>query len=260
MVHNTKEEKVRYIRKRKQYAAPVFGLWLFLLFCCLLAAYFFLNSSFFALYKIEIYGNDVVLRDDIAQLSGLTIGSNLFSINTIDAKLKISMHPNVKEVDIKRKLPNTLNIHILERKPLAMVVMPEEYALVDEEGILLKKVKGTETEGLNFPVISQINVNENKRPGDSIITSGLQAALAIIKQTDDSFLANISEIIAPSEYSLTLKTKNGVKILFGEAVDIGRKLDVIEQFISQNSGVINSQSVEYIDLRYNTSPVIKRKN
>lgn len=256
-MQNTQENNVRYIRKRKNYAAPVFGLWLFLLFCCLLATYFFLNSSFFALKSIEIIGNGVISDDEVIQLSGLTTGTNLFSLKTSEATIKIDSYPNIKKVEIKRKLPNTIIINVVERQPIAMVVIQNGYALVDNEGIILKKLEITD--GSELPLISQIDVGENKRPGDSIITPGLKSALNIIKQMDDEFLENITEIIAPSQYSLTLKTKTGVKILFGEEEDIGRKIMIIEKFMKKNSASINEQNVEYIDLRYDTAPVIKRK-
>jgi cell division septal protein FtsQ len=69
----------------------------------------------------------------------------------------------------------------------------------------------------------------------------------------------VAEIIAPTPESLALKTMQGVEIRFGKPEDMERKVEVIQELLIENGAIINDQTVEYIDLRYNTSPVIKRK-
>ena len=77
---------------------------------------------------------------------------------------------------------------------------------------------------------------------------------------DKSFLVNVAQIVAPTPESLALKTVQGVEIRFGKPEDLERKLHLIQTLLLDNGAVINSQTIEYIDLRYDTTPVIKRKN
>lgn len=254
---NEKPLKQRNVRRRKRSAAPIFGMWLFLLFCCFLAAYYFMNSAFFSVKDLKVQGNTVLTSEEIIQLSELSPGTNILKVQTAEAVSRIELHPSIKNVVIKRKLPNSLMISILERSPLALVVGQGAFIAVDEDGFYIKKLNDLQDNKL--PIISSVSVDENLRPGQRLNTSGLTAAIKLIKLVKKEFLVQIAEVIAPSQYSLTLKTIQGVEVRFGEPVDIERKIRVMEELLFENEAAINSQTVEYIDLRYNTVPVIKRK-
>lgn len=250
--------RARPIRKRRN-ATPGFGLWLFLLFCCILAAYFFINSAFFSVKYIEVNNENTLLADEIIEVSGLTIGQNLFKVNTKEAVLKIEAFPIIKNVKIQRKIPDTLVITVLEREPLALVVITDGFIVVDQEGILLKRIKDLK-EVEHLPVVSGVSVMENAQPGADCLSEGLNTALRLINYIDKDFLVNVVEIVARSAHSLTLKTKQGIEVRFGEPVDLERKIKVMEELLTINGQILNSETVEYIDLRYNTAPVIKRKS
>lgn len=252
------EVKVRPIRPRRRNAAPVFGLWLFLLLCCLLASYFFINSPFFSLKFIQVQGNEVLAADKIIELSGLSPGINLFKTDNSEVMAKLKMHPSIKKVELTRKLPSTLTISITERTPVALVVGQDGFIVVDDEGVYIKKI--TDLQGVHLPLISGVEVDKNLRPGSNISTPGLEASLKLISLMDQILQENVSEIIAPSPYSLSLKTIQGVEVRFGEPVELERKVKLIQELLLVNGSIINNQTVEYIDLRYNAPPVIKRKS
>lgn len=248
---------VRYIRRRKRNAAPVFGLWLFLLFSCLVSSYFFMHSAFFSLRHIHVQGTISLKPESIIEQSGLKPGSNLFKLDTQGAALKTELDPTVKSVKIERKLPDAVVIKIVERTPTALVAGGEGLIIVDDEGIF---IKAAEPGASNLPLVSGVPIPENARPGSDLSTPGLRAALSLIGLLDKAFLTGVVEIVAPTPESLTLKTRQGVEIRFGKPEDLERKIKVMEKLLVENKETINAQTVEYIDLRYDTAPVIKRKN
>ena len=170
MQENLTHAKARYIRRRKRYAAPVFGLWLFLLFCCLLAAYYFMNSAYFSLQHFGVQGNSTLPAEELIQLAGLNKGTNLFRLNTGEAAAKIELHPSVREVKIKRKLPQTVNIEIRERIPVALVPAHNGVVIVDEEGYYIRQIN--DFKDLKLPIISGIPVQEDATPGANISIRG----------------------------------------------------------------------------------------
>lgn len=252
------QRKVRNIRPRKKRsAAPVLGLWLFLLCCCLLAAYFFINSPFFSLQNIEVSGNISLQPQEIIEFSGLERGENIFRLDAITAVNRIEMCPTVKTAGVRRRLPATIMFSIIERQPSALVVGQDGFIAIDIEAVYLEKVK--DPQNWHLPLISGINVEQDARPGSDLATEGLNAALELTTMLDQKFLENVAEIMAPSSLSLSLKTMQGVEVRFGEPLDLERKIGVMQSLLMENGSIINSDTVEYIDLRYNTSPVIKRK-
>ncbi len=251
--------KVTYIHKRRKRSISVLGLGLFLLFCLSLSLYFFLNSAFFNVRKIEVSGCHTIANEQIIQLSGLVLGTNLMQIKASEAISKIELHPVVKSVRIHRRIPRTILIEVEERTPVALVVGTDSYLAVDSEGIYLRKGEDLLNE-LTLPVISGLTIAENISPGTDLTTEGLSAALELLEQMDEAFLRNVAEIKASSPYSLTFNMLQGVEVRFGEPEDVEHKLRLLQELLLDNGQVINDQTVEYIDLRYNSLPVIKRKN
>lgn len=250
-------DKVRPIRHKKRSAAPIFGLWLFLLFSCLLAFYCFINSSFFAIRHYQIEGNTRMTKEQVVEQAGLITGTNIFRANIQQATERMTLLPSMKNVAIRRKVPGTILIKITERDPVALVVSQGGFIVVDDEGVCLETI--AELQDLQLPVISGVSTVEAYRPGSRMDTPGLNAALQLIARMDKALLENVAEIIAPSPLSLTLKTLQGLEIRFGEPVELERKVKTMEDLLVGYNAIINSGTVEYIDLRYDTAPVIKRK-
>jgi len=244
--------------KKRRNRRPVIGLGLFLFFCMLLAAYFFLNSAFFNLQKIEVRGCVTIAEDTVNKLCGVTLGTNLLKIEIDRVKTKIEMHPVIKRVHISRKPPHTLVLEVEERTPIALVVSYSGYLAIDEEGIFIKQMD--DLLNLNYPVISGISIDESTSPGDDLSSPGLEAALQLLRLMEKDFLANVAEIKAAKSYNLILKMLQGVEIHFGEPENIEQKLKIVKELLIENQEIINNQTVEYIDLRYNSLPIIKQKN
>ncbi len=255
----TSQSKVRYIRarRRRRSAAPVFGLWLFLLCSCLLATYFFLNSPYFSLQHIDVHGTKVLEVQEIIELSGLQPGINIMQLDAAEAAKRIAVHPKIKQITAQRRLPSTLVLTITEREPVALVVGQDGFIAVDEEAVYLEKV--SDLANWHFPLINGVPLDPGLKVGDSIEAGGLKSALQLIVSLDQDFLQYVAEINAPSDLSVSLKTIQGVEVRFGEPTDLERKIGLMQSLLMENGAIINNDTVEYIDLRYNTAPVIKRK-
>lgn len=249
--------KVTYLYKKRR-KGSFLALGLFLLFCLSLSGYFFLNSAFFNLREIQVSGCQTITEDEVIDLSGLVLGTNLFHLDAGEVVKRVELHPVVKTVRVSRKIPHTVLIKVEERVPVALVVGTDSYLAVDREGVFLRKEEDFFKE-LTFPVITGFTVEEGVSPGANLSTPGLSAALSLLEKMDPAFLKNVAEIKATSPYSLTLQMLNGVEVRFGEPEKIERKLQLIEELLFEKGEVINDQTVEYIDLRYNSLPVIKQK-
>jgi cell division protein FtsQ len=196
--------------------------------------------------------------EEIISLSGLTPGINIFKLNAQEAIVKIETHSRISDVEVKRKLPHTLILRVYERHPCAYVLGQDAFIAVDNEAVYLYKTVDIKDKPL--PIISGVNVSTKLSPGEDMSTPGLNTALELIDILDEVFLNNVAEIIAQTPESLVLKTIQGVEVRFGRPEELERKVGIIQELLIGNESVINDQTVEYIDLRYNTAPVIKRKN
>ena len=130
----------------------------------------------------------------------------------------ISVHPFVKEVQIRRQFPNTLEIQIIERKPVGLLVCPDGFIQVSEEGYFLSLIR--DIGDYNLPVLSGISLDELPGPGQLINNPGLNIALQIIKESPVRLLENIVEINIGNEKHILAYTLEGIEIRLGSMDNI----------------------------------------
>ena len=119
------------------------GRYSFLLTFFVIAALIFLliltSSLFFNIKEIRVEGTSATNPQEIAQLSGISAGDNIFLINKRAAYHAISAKlPYVKAVRIKRDWPGTVVIIITESAPAALIEHRGAYWLIDAQGTLLE--------------------------------------------------------------------------------------------------------------------------
>ncbi|MGI6225458.1 MAG: cell division protein FtsQ/DivIB [Peptococcales bacterium] len=242
-------------RNKKRYKFPTPIIYIFIVFVGL---YFFIHSPVFNIKYINVTGHKLLAEDKILSLSQLSTDQNIMKIKKEEIIKKISLHPLIKDVQIKRRLPHTVEIHVSERKPVGLLVSQDGFIQVSEEGYFLALVQDIGEYPL--PVLSGITLEELPGPGQIINNNGLFLALDIIKESPAELLDYLVDInIANKSYVLAY-TLDGIEIRLGSTDDIKDKLvdllDILEDFNERN---INPKSIEYLDLRFSGPPIIKRK-
>ena len=99
---------------------------------------FLCKSEMFNICYIEVTGNAQITGETIQKLSEININNNIFLANTIKAKNKINQNPYIKEVYVKRELPDQITIEVVEKQKVYMLQIGEVYAYVDKYGDVLE--------------------------------------------------------------------------------------------------------------------------
>jgi cell division septal protein FtsQ len=170
---------------------------------------------------------------------------------------RIEVNPFVKEAKAQLILPAKLLVTITERQPLAQIILSDRVLTVSQDGVCLQR---NLTVNPALPVITDAVIGSAGDPGDRFSSDGLSAALELIDRLDPFFLESIQEFRAFSAWELTLVTHQGVLVKFGPAEDLERKLGYYETILLKNNSQYNGDTLEYIDLRYEAQPVVKKKS
>jgi cell division protein FtsQ len=142
----------------KQISRVLFGM---TVLASLVVGYmYFQNSEAISIKNIEVLGDLKQLSEkDIIRLSDIKKGDKLFGVSFSKIQDNISRHPWTAKVKVRREFPDTVQIHVTERKPIALVLVDGFY-LVDEAGNLFKKVSADEK--FDLPVITGITFEQAK--------------------------------------------------------------------------------------------------
>ncbi len=111
-----------------------------LLLAIVIVLYTALNSRVFISENIKIDGNKYVESDYIIKMLDINNKKNIFRYNIKDMKKSLLRNKYIDEVEIKRSLPNTLKINIVEKEIVANLYNEEVYCYIDKEGNFIDKI------------------------------------------------------------------------------------------------------------------------
>src|SRR5262249_554692 len=228
--------KVRSRRATQHRVRSAMGLvWRFVLFVILCAAAYaggreavrrlFFENPDYHVQTIELQTDGTLQREQVLKAADLHEGANIFSVNLASVRDRIQQLPQADEVEVVRKLPSEIDIHIVERKPVAWITSETEVNdpfasdaafLVGARGVLMKQKKLL-PEYLGLPLIVGC-VGESLEAGKSVESPEAKTALELLRLTESSFLQTrfqIREIDISKNYCLLVTDKNHSRVMFG---------------------------------------------
>ncbi len=171
-------------------------------------------SPTFELRTVHVSGTSRATDAALVKLGGITLGTNLFVLDTNAIERALVAHPWVKDVRVRRRLPSTLSVEVTEHTPVAMMSLGDLY-LVNAEGEPFKRVQAAEA--LDLPLLTGIERDD--------FVAHREESLAAVRQTIDVVNAYaqsaaskghpLSEVHV-GEGGVTLVTDSGEEIRLGE--------------------------------------------
>ncbi len=116
---------------------------------------FLTTSPRFAVSTIAIRGSHVLSDDAVRELLPFRVGDNVFSVDTSAAECALRAEPWVVRARVRRDLPRTIVVEVVERTPAAIVAADGLY-LVDATGVPFKRADIARGEGQGLPVLSGV--------------------------------------------------------------------------------------------------------
>src|SRR3954469_793582 len=110
----------------------------------------FFENPEYHVQTIELQTDGTLQREQVLKAAGLHEGANIFSVNLASVRDRIQQLPQADEVEVMRKLPSEIDIHVVERKPVAWITSEKEIndpfasdsaLLVGARGVLMKQKK-----------------------------------------------------------------------------------------------------------------------
>jgi cell division protein FtsQ len=101
--------------------------------------------------RVDVRGSRFLSEGEVRELLGPAVGENILGLDIESLKLRLRASPWVADATVRRTLPDTLQVDIQERVPLALAELDRLY-LMDAEGILID-ISGPRTAGFDLPIV-----------------------------------------------------------------------------------------------------------
>ena len=193
----------------------------------------FLLSSFFDVQNIVVTGNEKIAQETIISLSGIELEQNTFKISKSKIEQAIKTNAYIDSVKITRKLPETIEIKVVERKPAYMLTLGNAYVYMNKQGYLLE----ISQEKLEVPIITGILTQEEQiQEGNRLCTEDLPKLSSVIQIMDSANNNDIGKLITKinisdkQDYVLELKSeKKNVHV--GDTSNLSTKMLYVKEVL-----------------------------
>ncbi|MDO8603465.1 MAG: cell division protein FtsQ/DivIB [Candidatus Omnitrophota bacterium] len=217
--------------------------------------YMFVDSDLFNVKGLDVkfYDHKNVLRrvifSDIEDKD--VVGTNVFLVDLKDLKEKIvRSHPELRDIVVRRVLPNRLIVQARQRIPVAQVYGDKPY-FIDKDGVFLAYTKDAENEEI-IPMITGIRVSPFR--GGFTQKEKIDSALFLIEAASENSKLSKYKIkkidMADSRnisFFFNAADAEKVEIKIGEG-EFTKRLETLSTVLEQVGRDIDR--VKYIDLRF----------
>jgi len=289
------DEEPKYLRrqkpleiKRRKFGRKAWSVylrvtaWVFACFALVWAAYaaghFLLRSPQMALIhpeQVGLVGNSYVSRASVLEVFADDRGRSVLRIPLDERRREIEAIPWVERAIVRRALPNSIQVEITERIPVAFLREPNDMALIDGHGVILDRpLQGD----FHFPVIAGIGADmpledREKRVQlfsgftqqiDSAHAGAMEQVSEVDLSDEHDVRATISGLqggFAPGDASSPDASQGGVSVdapvtvHFGDS-DFADKYQTLIEDIGQWRA--KAGRIESVDLRFSREAVVNQ--
>lgn len=226
----TKEEQIRKLNSKKIIISIIV-----LLFIALGGTIYYLTTPVFNIANVEVYGNEKNSIETYISLSKINLGTtNIFAITNNSVGKNIKENSYVKEVEMKRKLPNTIQLYITEREVAYQIEYTGKYIYLDNQGYILEISEDKK----DVPTIKGFstlkgNINVGQRLIDEDLIK-LNVVAKFINYCKYNTIENkLTDIDVTEDTNYTMYFKEDKKTVYlGDASNLSERLSLLKTILN----------------------------
>jgi len=196
----------------------------------------------FTVEDVLVTGRDKSGRDELLAALSIARGAPILAYDFQGAKARVESLPWVLHVRIERLLPDTLVVHLIERRPIALWQNQGDFALIDEDGQVITR----EHLGRYSDLIQVVGADAPNRVG----------GLLELLETQPELKAQVRAAVRVGGRRWDLSLAGGVDVRLPED-GAPQALARLAEFESE-SGVLG-RDVKVLDLRVPDRVIVRRK-
>lgn len=242
------------LKLREKYRRKVAGLTIIILVASFAAI--MLLTPAFNITKIRVHGNSVLTDEKIILSAGITEGVNIFGVSIAEATKGVEEMSYIESVKIKRRLPSTIEITVVEAVGVGYIPAANGYVVITADGRSIETVANISDSKQNekigkLPVIKGLK-NVKYKIGSKIVSkdekqlSALKNFLKVFSKNGHIF--NMTNIDITKFSEITFKYNKDLEVYFGSDEKVEYKAEVFCSILKE----LGENPSGYLDLERQT--------
>ena len=196
-------------------------------------------SPLFNIKEINVTGNSKLSKEEIISLSELKTDENTFKVSKKNIKNKVKANAYIENVKIRRKLPDKVEIIVVERVATYMIPFANSYIYINNQGYMLEIT----SQKAEMPAIVGISTPEEElHEGQRLISEDLVKLGEVLQIMESANANELVDLITKidisnrQDYILTLE-KEKKAIHLGDVSNLSTKMAYVKKILNEEKGV-----------------------
>lgn len=218
--------------------------------------YILIKTDYFIFKKLNVVGQVKLSRQDVLISGKIEPGKNIYKYSSKEIRKNLLENPYIEDANVKVRLPDNIIIDLKERIAMCAIPYMGSYALINEEGIVLKVED--DLKNVDVPLIGGINLQKLKIGKNVEIKDDdvLKKILDLLNACNNAkILSNISQINIDDNKNIDVYTINGIRVLLGKGENLDYKMTQLNKILIDL--YTKNIKVGIVDMRYNSYPVYR---
>lgn len=231
--------KIKEVKNNKNRFIKNVIKWLVLLCALIAAIIFFMMSPLFNVSEIGVTGNNSINEETIISLSEIQVGENIYKTSSSKIMKRVKQNAYVESVQIKRHLPNKIELIIKERKATYMIEYAGSYAYINNQGYILE----ISNQALELPIIVGCTTKQDSiGPGNRLEQEDLNRLEMVLKIMDSAQTkeldTQITKIDISDKQNYTIHMDEEKKIIYiGDASNLSSRMEYVKKVLEDTKGL-----------------------
>ncbi|MFD6952667.1 cell division protein FtsQ [Nocardiopsis sp. TSRI0078] len=182
-----------------------------------------LGSRLLVVRDVAVTGVERVSAEEVVAAVGVPTGTPLLRVDLDQSGERAESLSLVESATVTRGWPATLEVEVVERRPLLAVRVGEEYRLVDGDGV---RIEDSEHRPDTHPLL--------RVTGEIEGNGGVRAAADIVERVPDPLLSRIRLIDATEADAIVVELGDGSRVEWGSPEGTDDKSAVLRALMSEH--------------------------
>jgi cell division protein FtsQ len=215
------------------------------------------DARVLAINHVVMDGHRRLSQEEVDSLQDSVRGKSLLLVDLEAFRERVLVSQWVASVTVRRVLPSTLEVHIVEREPVAIARLGQQLYLVDGTGVIITQY-GPQHADFDLPIVDGMGAGDTKNlsidPARAQLVGRFMGALA----TRPELRRSVSQVDVSRDGNVAVLLDGDSTLLYlGDDQFVDRLRTYLE---IRPTLVERMNDVDYVDLRYGQRVIVKDRN
>ena len=177
--------------------------------------------------RVDVSGNKLLSATAVRRAADVQAAQQLALVDLDRAADRVRALAEVKSVEVNRAWPDTVEIRVVERTPIAVVELGGRLRGLDEDGVVFRDYR-RKPRGL-----------PRVRPTTSTGTDALKEAAAVVSALPQELARRVDHVEVETIDQITLVMRDGRQVLWGSADQSEEKARVLAVLLEEKGRVFD---------------------